>query len=118
MFTCIPLAAGTRALSSCAVRIIPSSWIMQAHDTLMSSCSPCHFTCVRASKYAVFYFASLPEGGMSMNVQQVWRSAAFSVGITQLGMCLWLLGQRQERVRSDKGCYPRHSSRGRKERKK
>lgn len=118
MFRCISLATETRALSSCAVRIIPFSWMMQAHDTLASSCSLCHFHCVHTSKYAVFYFASILRDGMLMNGQQVRCSAALSIGIALLVTCLCMLGQRQETVPSDKGCHLRHASRGRKERKK
>lgn len=75
MFRCSPLAAGTRALSSCAVRIMSSSSMMQAHDTLVSSCSLCHFACVHTSKYAVFYFASLPQGRQA---HECAASSAFS----------------------------------------
>lgn len=114
MFRCIPLATGTRAFS-CAVRIIPFSWMMQAHDTLTSSCSLCHFRCVHTSKYAVFYFASLPQSGMPMNVQQVRCSAALSIGIAQLGTCVYMLGQRQEvpgvhRARVDCRLFSSHLS--------
>lgn len=67
---------------------------------------------MHTSKYAVFYFASLPhvtlpffsKNGTHTNMQQVGHTAGFFSDIVQVGMCLCLLGQKQQTVLSDEGC--------------